>query len=204
MRPPDVIAEDAINAGAAQKHAELASLVDLVCGYKPRTVVEIGTMRGGTLKAWCECAADDALIVSIDLPGGEWGGGYTEMEIPRLESYACGQQRMVLLRCDSHLDATKTALRRHLRRRKIDFLFIDGDHTYHGVRQDFEMYSPLVARGGLIAFHDVMHHPAVPGCEVDRFWSEIKDRFEHFEFTHDGDERGYGPWGGIGALVWPA
>jgi hypothetical protein len=30
----------------------------------------------------------------------------------------------------------------------VDFLFIDGDHTYEGVKKDFEMYSPLVRREG--------------------------------------------------------
>jgi len=34
--------------------------------------------------------------------------------------------------------------------RKLDFLFIDGDHSYEGVRRDFEMYSPLVREGGII------------------------------------------------------
>jgi predicted O-methyltransferase YrrM len=44
--------------------------------------------------------------------------------------------------------------------RKVDFLFIDGDHTYEGVTRDFEMYSPLVKRGGIIAIHDIV--PASP------------------------------------------
>jgi len=41
----------------------------------------------------------------------------------------------------------------------LDFLFIDGDHTYEGVKRDFEMYSPLVRNGGIIAFHDIVKHP---------------------------------------------
>ena len=36
----------------------------------------------------------------------------------------------------------------------IDVLFIDGDHSYVGVRNDFFMYSPLVKKGGYIIFDD--------------------------------------------------
>ncbi len=37
---------------------------------------------------------------------------------------------------------------------KIDFLFIDGDHNYEGVKKDWELYSPLLKSGSVIAFHD--------------------------------------------------
>lgn len=37
----------------------------------------------------------------------------------------------------------------------IDFLFIDGNHDYDSVFRDYEQWSPLVKKGGYIAFHDV-------------------------------------------------
>jgi len=36
----------------------------------------------------------------------------------------------------------------------IDFLFIDGDHNYEGVKKDWDLFSPLLKKGSLIAFHD--------------------------------------------------
>ncbi len=36
----------------------------------------------------------------------------------------------------------------------LDFVFIDGDHTYEAVKVDFEMYFPKVRHGGLIFMHD--------------------------------------------------
>jgi predicted O-methyltransferase YrrM len=36
----------------------------------------------------------------------------------------------------------------------VDFIFIDGDHTYQAIRADWDAWSPLVARGGIIALHD--------------------------------------------------
>lgn len=37
---------------------------------------------------------------------------------------------------------------------QIDFLFIDGDHSYEGVKTDFELYSTLLSDRGIIAIHD--------------------------------------------------
>ncbi|WP_282459185.1 class I SAM-dependent methyltransferase, partial [Mycoplasmopsis arginini] len=37
---------------------------------------------------------------------------------------------------------------------KIDFLFIDGDHTYEGVKLDFDLYSNLLSDKGVIVIHD--------------------------------------------------
>ena len=38
----------------------------------------------------------------------------------------------------------------------VDLLFIDGDHQYASVLADWLLYSPLVKKGGLVAFHDVV------------------------------------------------
>ena len=103
---------------------------------------------------------------------------------------------MRLLHRDSHDEETLTTLKAVLGDRPIDFLFIDGDHAYSGVKLDYEMYSPLVMGGGLIAFHDILPHPHVPTCEVDRFWRSIRSDFKHVELL-DAHQRG---WGGIGVL----
>jgi len=52
---------------------------------------------------------------------------------------------------------------------KIDFLFIDADHSYEGVKADFEAWSPKVKEDGIIAFHDSNFEP------VKQFQSEIED-----------------------------
>jgi predicted O-methyltransferase YrrM len=82
--------------------------------------------------------------------------------------------------------------------KQVDFLFIYAGHTYDDVKQDFEMYSGLVAPGGLIAFHDVAVHPPSKGCEVHRFWSEIKSHYESGEFIQNTSQG----WAGIGYLRW--
>lgn len=37
---------------------------------------------------------------------------------------------------------------------KIDVLFIDGDHTYEGVKLDFDLYSTILSPNGVIIIHD--------------------------------------------------
>ena len=50
----------------------------------------------------------------------------------------------------------------------IRLLFIDGDHAYESVRQDFEAWSPFVVPHGLICFHDFSNYESVA-----RFYSEL-------------------------------
>lgn len=65
---------------------------------------------------------------------------------------------------------------------QVDFVFIDGDHTYEGVKSDFVQYGPLVRPGGLIAFHDILPRPDFPDIQVDQFWKEVRDKYDSTEF----------------------
>lgn len=38
--------------------------------------------------------------------------------------------------------------------RRIDVLFIDGDHSYEGCKRDIEAWLPFVKEGGVLLFHD--------------------------------------------------
>jgi hypothetical protein len=37
---------------------------------------------------------------------------------------------------------------------KIDYLHIDGDHSYNGVKKDFDLYSTIMSENGIITIHD--------------------------------------------------
>jgi cephalosporin hydroxylase len=184
-----------------QKASELAPLLELVGARRPRTVVEIGTASGGTLAGWCAVAEPDATIVSIDLPGGDYGGGYDPDDLGPLQAHAQPGQTLRFLPADSHDPATCDALLGLLGGRAVEFLHIDGDHTYEGVRADYELYSPLVASEGLVAFHDVLPHPAAPEIGVHRLWAQLREAHPYVEFLDPDDDRGWGQWGGYGVLL---
>lgn len=197
------IAEIAVEKkDAVQKVRELTPLIRILKRRRLKTIVEIGTQKGGTIYVWHKIAQPDAVIISIDLPGGPFGGGYTLKEMKVIRGYRRSKQKLHLMRKDSHRSATRKELIRRLKKRMIDFLMIDGDHRYAGVRKDWKMYSPLVKENGIIAFHDILSHPEVPKCRVDRFWNEIKESYRHSEFLDREDDRGWGQWGGIGIIYY--
>lgn len=164
-----------------QNPEEIEALYRRVLSLQPRRVVEIGTARGGTLYLWTQAATANAVLVSLDLPGGAFGGAYPPCRIPFYQSFARPGQTLHLVRDDSHRPETLDQVKRHLGGEPLDFLFIDGDHTYAGVKTDFQQYGSLVRSGGLIAFHDILHRPEVAGLEVHRFWAELRDRGQTWE-----------------------
>jgi predicted O-methyltransferase YrrM len=184
---------------AWQKKAEILALLDRLRPLQPRRVLEIGTAAGGTLFLLSRVAAPDALLVSIDLPEGGFGGGYNLLRRGLYGSFARRGQRIVLIRGDSHRQAVRRRLAAALNGEPLDFLFIDGDHSAAGVLQDFEDYAPFVRLGGLIAFHDIRPDERGWSGEVHRVWPELAARFNGEDLVDESGPSGYG----IGLLRWP-
>lgn len=180
----------------AQVRSEIEGLAKLIQAAAPQRSLEIGTNYGGTLFLLCTLSPPGAQLISVDLPAGQFGGGYPRRKIPLYRMFPRNGQHLQLIRGDSHALETMARVERALAGEKLDYLFIDGDHSYEGVKRDFEMYSPLVRSGGMIAFHDIAVHTKDKACKVDRFWTEIKGRFSHREFIEDPNQG----WAGIGVL----
>jgi predicted O-methyltransferase YrrM len=195
------LARVCVARGALQKVKEFTGLVTMVRELQPKVVVEIGSAKGGTLYGWCQLATPDATIVSIDLPGGDFGGGMDQVHAALVGTYAKPGQAMHFLPRDSHAPETLDDLKTILAGRQIDLLMIDGDHTYEGVKSDYEMYAPLVRAGGLVAFHDVLPHPGFPSCKVDELWDQLKHADGVSEFFDYEQLAEWGQWGGVGVLV---
>jgi len=181
-----------------QVREEIVELLSIIRTMRPRRILEIGTCTGGTLYLFARIAPPDAVIFSIDLPYGPFGGGYPKWKIPLLTSFARHNQRIHLFRDDSHDPRVVENVRQRLQDNPLDFLFIDGDHTYEGVKKDFEMYSPLVRPGGVIALHDIARSPRFPKAKVNEFWTETRQLYRHQEIIHDPNQ-GYC---GIGLIFW--
>jgi len=178
---------------ASQLLEEIVPALERVEQLRPQRVCEIGTAAGGTLYLLTRVSAPDALVVSIDLVIAP----HTRALRERL---ARPGQQVVSLSGDSHSEETALGLERLLDGEPLDVLFIDGDHSYGGVRADFERYGPLVRSGGIIALHDVnedfrtrhgVETPSISG-EVPRFWRELKERHRTEELIADPEQDGFG------------
>ena len=162
---------------ASQGKNELLWLLNQLDSVHPKVIVEIGVHQGYSLDVWHEAFDPEQLYgIDIDLSDAD------ALKIAiRAEAYISNS--------DSHSDFALNKLIEVLNGRKVDFLFIDGDHTFEGVKKDFEMYSPLVRKGGIIAFDDMdlFDNPTV---EVHAFWQIVKDKYP-CSWKHD-DSNGIG------------
>lgn len=171
---------------------ELAILGEILQERHPQDALEIGTARGGTLFFLTRLASPQATIATVDLPGGKFGGGYNDIRAWCYQFFARQSQQLHLLRGNSHSSEMFALVQATFKGRQLDYLFIDGDHAYGGVSRDFEMYGPLVKRGGLIAFHDIVEGPSERVGGVPAFWQGVRVRFRYREIIKDARQGGYG------------
>ena len=61
-----------------------------------------------------------------------------------------------------------------------DLILIDGDHSYEGIKSDYELYAGKVRTGGIILIDDYQHSSVWPG--VKRYTDETIRFDERFEF----------------------
>lgn len=208
------------NIEISQLREEIRGLAELVAEEEPETVLEIGTLRGGTFYVWCRYLDTADHLVSLDMPGADH---FVSLNVPGrdlnsrrddlLREFA-PSKKVELVRGNSHNEETFEEAAKTVDG-GVDFLFLDGDHTYEGVKQDFEMYKNLVSDGGIVAFHDIVPHAdtkkeckrrlrEVDGLEerhvgvghpewgVSDFWDEIKDDYETEEIVAHPQQFGKG------------
>lgn len=183
-----------------QRKSEIERLVEIVASLRPATVCEIGAAGGGTLFLFTRAAAPEATLVTVDVQ-------FDPARKAALRSFARDGQEVVCLEGDSHSRETLRAVEDSFAGRPLDLLFIDGDHSYEGVSADFQLYSPLVRRGGLVVFHDIVPDyrtryglkTRTDAGGVPLFWSEVKAAHAAVEeIVEDAGQDGYG----IGVLRW--
>lgn len=147
---------------------ELECMLAIVAGK--RSLLEIGSSFGGTLKRMASVMPKGALIVSVDFPCDNTPDFLHPLDCLKESCRQIGLHggNVELFIGDSHDRETVEAVRKY---GPFEFCFIDGDHSYEGTKADWENYGPMC---GTVAFHDI---GGVLGCA--QVWKEIKARREY-------------------------
>ena len=186
-----------ITALAVRRHRALQKPLEL-CGYlsflrrrRILRIMEIGTLWGGTFFAHCAVTEPSGHVIAMDSFPDE----SAEWMSRRYRRLARTHQRVTCIWKDSHASDTVREVEAALKGASLDVLFLDGDHSFAGVKRDFDAYSPFVRTGGVIAFHDIA---SAADDGVPAFWRSLQGRYESVEFV----DRVHPPQGlGIGVIV---
>jgi len=127
------------------------TLYEIILESKPEKVLEIGVRQGQSTRVILSALEENkkGILYSIDL--GDRGDRIPE----HLKKY---WEPIIGNSCKIEW------------KESVDILLIDGDHSYEGVKRDFEKYSVFVNKYGTILMHDIINE----NCGVPKFWKEIK------------------------------
>lgn len=123
----------------------------------PLTAIEIGVAEGFSSKDFLDNGLE--LLYSVDAwktlnqkgDGGydqEWHDKNYADAVARLSKF---KEKSIIVKGLSHEVAS------NFDDESVGMLYLDGDHSYEGVKRDLQNYYPKVIKGGVIAGHDFLN-----------------------------------------------
>ena len=141
-----------------------------------KVALEIGTFMGVSAAVIAKCLSDEGKLYCIDpYEGGEAIRRIAVRHLAR----ARVPDRIVLVRARSNSPNLELPA-------SFDFAFVDGDHSYEGLHEDWMLVQARLAHGGAACFHDTSVPPGAPCGAADYFAQHIRSDagFEHVETCH--------------------
>ncbi len=130
-------------------------LYGLVRSAKPKVVVEIGSARGRS-----------SCFIGMALKANGQGKLYAIdphtrtawNDVDSVDTYGILVNNVRKLGIENYVEVVRDLSDRVADgwNRQIDILFIDGDHSYEGVKRDWSLFSPFVQPFGVVIFHDTL------------------------------------------------
>ena len=151
------------------------------------SIVEIGSFKGKSTVMLASVVAKygGGPVVAIDPHEGLSYLGPQVAEVYRSETF---EEFLSSIKA-AGVEAEVEVRRKHSRdaaldwNRPIRLLWIDGDHSYKGCKEDFDLFSPYLADGAVVAFHDTLNAFEGP---IRVFVEDVlrSDRFGACGFVH--------------------
>jgi hypothetical protein len=165
-----------------QTPGEIINTLKIVKQLNPGVVLEIGSARGGFIYLLSAALnyGEERTIITID----PWSQGTKYEKQYKIFKKTIGGLRRIYpknsyihIRGRSEENGVVKKLKNTLKNKKINFLFIDGKHTYESVLGDWKNYRQFLGRKSVIAFHDIAEYK-----EVAKAWQKItKENKDYFK-----------------------
>lgn len=152
----------------------------LIGKTRPNTYVELGVHVGFSYFAACHAVKEMKLptkCFGVDTWQGDDHAGPGD---PDHERFCRELNDKAFSGFSTLLKMTFDEAAAQFKNTTVDLLHIDGRHGYEDVRHDFETWERTLFPGATVLFHDI----AVPHFGVGQFWSELKQKYQTFEFSH--------------------
>jgi predicted O-methyltransferase YrrM len=145
-----------------------------------RRLAEVGVWHGVTTCRLRKAMSADGVLYAIDpYPVGRLGFSTQRMiargEVSRIVNGSVVWLRQTGVQAASSAEIAAAG--------PVDFLFIDGDHSYEGIRDDWTAWRSRIAPDGIVGLHDSRSTPqrTIDDAGSVRFTNEVIRRDESFE-----------------------
>lgn len=162
---------------------ELLFIEALVLFTQSKVCVEVGVAFGDSLIHLCRAAKQhDGFVYGFDV-WEKWGLNkqikvHGSMESAAKKIHDAKLDNFHLTKVDTY--GEREFFINELKRlcpNGIDFAFIDGEHSYRGIKNDFTVIYPLLKKTGIIVFHDTL---MIDGCR--EFVLDLRTKFNDGSF----------------------
>jgi predicted O-methyltransferase YrrM len=145
-----------------QVYEEITTFAYWLKGFQAHNILEIG-FKGSSFHIMSQLSTGKKAAVDYEDKGRTVWSHYMMYE-----------EDFKLFIADSQITETRDKVKEFCP--EYDLIFIDGDHSYEGVRRDFELYQELLSPRGYIVFHDIDPDHIFrdgAGGQVYKFWQDI-------------------------------